>query len=265
MANKDNDDQCIVSSSSIGVQGVDYHKIEPLETFDSLEPVKPPRLKKLARLQKEKELGKVVTKEKPDISSPILMTSTLNPNDMDAHRMITKTVSNSVLRKVEQPNSKITFKDLKRYASTSLASLSSNLRQVQQLGRSSFYYEADNSQDLIYEEKITRQVSPTYSEHIYEEIPDHRNEDRPLPPIPETSAPNAEVGQKDKVAQRRNGSIFEGASKYEILHYLKDAKDRISQGKIFLNPDIFSGFHKFIYFQVMAILKSVATWTILTI
>jgi hypothetical protein len=33
-------------------------------------------------------------------------------------------------------------------------------------------------------------VSPTCSEHIYEEIPERTkaaNEDRPLPPIPETS------------------------------------------------------------------------------
>ena len=29
---------------------------------------------------------------------------------------------------------------------------------------------------------------------------------------------------------RRHGSIFEGASKYEILHYLKDAKVRIGHG-----------------------------------
>ena len=73
-----------------------------------------------------------------------------------------------------------------------MASISSNLKQAQvQLGRSSFYYEADTSQDSIYEDpsKI-RQVSPTYSEHIYEEIREHSkvaNEDRPLPPIPETS------------------------------------------------------------------------------
>ena len=119
-----------------------------------------------------------------------------------------------------------------RYASTSLASLSSNLKQVQ-LGRSSFYYEADASQDSIYEDAAKiRQVSPTYSEHIYEEIPDRTkatNEDRPLPPIPETSTESNDQNNT-KIVPRRHGSIFEGASKYEILHYLKDAKDRIGHG-----------------------------------
>ena len=140
--------------------------------------------------------------------------------------------------------------------------MSSNLRQAQvQLGRSSFYYEADTSQDSIYEDPTQKRqgtnfdlftflndinvknvvklqydntyfayfskislngsnqyvcklsfdafpknlvkllyvknlyyffvsVSPTCSEHIYEEIPERTkaaNEDRPLPPIPETS------------------------------------------------------------------------------
>ena len=92
-----------------------------------------------------------------------------------------------------------------RYASTSLASLSSNLRQQAQvqLGKSSFCYEADTSQDSIYEDasKI-RQVSPTYSEHIYEEIPERTkvtNEDRPLPPIPETSTNPSDQSTKVNV------------------------------------------------------------------
>ena len=80
--------------------------------------------------------------------------------------------------------------------------MSSNLKQAQvQLGRSSFYYEADASQDSIYEDPTQkRQVSPTCSEHIYEEIPERmkpKNEDRPLPPIPETSTdPNVDQSTK---------------------------------------------------------------------
>ena len=69
--------------------------------------------------------------------------------------------------------------------------------------KSSFYYEADTSQDSIYEDasKI-RQVSPTYSEHIYEEIPERTkvtNEDRPLPPIPETSTNPSDQSNKVNV------------------------------------------------------------------
>ena len=56
--NINDSDHCVVSSSSriIGVQGdsnnFQLSKIDQIETYDSLEPVKPPRLKKLARLQK---------------------------------------------------------------------------------------------------------------------------------------------------------------------------------------------------------------------
>ena len=263
---------CVVNSSSsiIGIQGPEISKVknEAFETYDSLEPVKPPRLKKMAKLKKLEAEKIQATKEsldqhlkdrmfkisncataaikpeisgttipttKPDISSPILVASTLNPNDMDGHKSLTNfkpPVPNNVTivqppKTLKNGESKITFKDLKRYASTSFASLSSNLKQVQ-LGRSSFYYEADTSQDSIYEDasKI-RQVSPTYSEHIYEEIPERNHDDRPLPPIPETKTSTGQDPELKKVPQRRHGSIFEGASKYEILHYLKDAKDRL--------------------------------------
>ena len=50
------------------------------------------------------------------------------------------------------------------------------------------------------------------TEHIYEEIPDSRHRVRPLPPIPEGALAK---------------SIFTGATKYEILHYLADARQRI--------------------------------------
>ena len=50
-----------------------------------------------------------------------------------------------------------------RIASTSFASLSSNLRQAQvQLGRSSFYYEADTSQDSIYEDPTQKRQGTNF-------------------------------------------------------------------------------------------------------
>ena len=64
-----------------------------------------------------------------------------------------------------------------------------------------------------------------FNEHIYEEIPECRHRVRPLPPIPEGGlgeAPTAAVTSK---------SIFTGATKYEILHYLQDARQRI-EGQI---------------------------------
>ena len=51
-----------------------------------------------------------------------------------------------------------------------------------------------------------------YNEHIYEEIHDNKHRVRPLPPIPEGALAK---------------SIFTGATKYEILHYLQDARQRM--------------------------------------
>ena len=63
---------------------------------------------------------------RPDISSPILMTSTLNPNDMDGHRSLEPSMlakhnlpAPSPSKKNEAGN-KITFKDLRRYKFTNL-------------------------------------------------------------------------------------------------------------------------------------------------
>ena len=173
---------------------------------------------------------------KPQISNPVLVASTLNPNDVEGHRSLSTFNPSDVLSHFEHMSAskkrsksaeKITFKDLKRYASTSFASLS-NIK----FNRSSFY-EADTSQDSIYEDASKpSSKSPTYSEHIYEEIPERmlNNEDRPLPPIPEVSQVSQIETQVATSDNARNGSIFEGASKYEILHYLKDAKNRIGHG-----------------------------------
>ena len=303
-------------------------------TLDSLEPVKPPRLKKMAKLQKlqqgveqqpiqtqksedinlkrqtnrdqlerhlKERMRKISNLDKrqavmqhasiphsssatalgalarPDISSPILMATTLNPNDQDGHRSLSHFSSSDVQELLNRqhrdrqqhkqqqrssrmlsPGDKITFKDLKRYATTSFASLSGNFNRFQHsVGRSSFY-QADASQDSIYEDasKMTRSVSsPTYSEHIYEEIPDRKadqlsaSKDRPLPPIPADGSsggpsvikngdrPKDESDKQSNGEKKRNGSIFEGASKYEILHYLKDAKDRIGHGDFEIDLD----------------------------
>ena len=118
---------------------------------------------------------------RPDISYPVLLTTTLNPNDADGHRSLstfnpnsiqshwdhlnksTKLSTNSPVNKTNNPgaNDKITFKDLKRYASNSFASLSSGITQngwrslnfiapssgTSAIGRSTFY-EADTSQGM---------------------------------------------------------------------------------------------------------------------
>ena len=91
------------------------------------------------------------------------------------------------------------------------------------------------------------------SEHIYEEIPDNENNKknsasavRPLPPLPIHQTPQQQqetVSLKEKKlsssstatiktvtsemdSEAQVKSIFEGATKYDILHYLEDAKER---------------------------------------
>ena len=246
----------VLNSQSIDIKGstslTEIKSLPEPENFDSLEPIKPPRLKKMARLQKQQqELKYQASKQeleqhlsqkmlriaKPQISNPVLVASTLNPNDVEGHRSLSTFNPSDVLshfehmnanKKLRKSEQKITFKDLKRYASTSFASLNTSfasLRSSEAGAKRSSFYEADREQDSIYED-ATKPKSPTYSEHIYEEIPERiKAEDRPLPPIPE-GASNA--GQNQSKTSRV--SIFEGASKYEILHYLKDAKDRIGHG-----------------------------------
>ena len=122
---------------------------DPGITLDSLEPIKPPRLKKLARLQKQQQLQQqqllkqhqlqqqqhqndllrhVMHRDKfkmsgrpvqhhhhphqhrlnpqprPDISAPILLATTLNPNDADAHRTLSAFSAGSILNHLELIN-----------------------------------------------------------------------------------------------------------------------------------------------------------------
>lgn len=249
--------------------------------------MKPPRLKKLARLQKlqeqERELNikrsrseenmmlhhkarpspptRSTSRERPEISAPVLLATTLNPNDAEGHKTIsgfamrksssvsevtamTSTASSS--QKQQQspsPSSssdnRLSFKDLKRLTSffPSLSSLHSPIKDslANPLNKSSFYVA-----EAIYEDA---------NNHIYEEIPEsNKAEDnsssqqqRPLPPIPEQQQ---QPHKKSAACKKRGRSIFEGASKYEILHYLRDAKDRIGHGdfEIDLEPAAETGF-----------------------
>ena len=150
-----------------------------------------------------------------------------------------------------------TFRDLKRTLASSFSGssqpriikgLSSNSQEGFSVGRSSFY-EAEAAYEEAQSRPVSAMANSTYTEHIYEEIPEHmhsRNHngecgesgssssERPLPPIPERSDNKVADEEEDKSSddpskqpRRRGGSFFEGASKYEILLYLRDAKDRI--------------------------------------
>ncbi|CAB4067895.1 unnamed protein product [Lepeophtheirus salmonis] len=208
----------ISSSSWINVEGEKKEEEDEALLLSSEEPIKPPRLKKIARQKKQggispsrhysipeheyvncamytnrtSELRRSSPKKsKPEISAPILVATTFNPNDAENHKTLSP--RDSLQRNFSSSSSsspdKITFKDIKKFA-RSISSFTSGLKSF------------DSSQQEDYPP----------SEHIYEEISDDTsNPSRPLPPIPE----------------KRDGSFFEGASKYEILRYLKNAKDRI--------------------------------------
>ena len=176
----------------------------------TLEPVKPPRLKKIARQQSKQELLRAkgfglnlnksedeTAAEKPDmsrsrvrpeISSPVLINSTMNPDDLENHKCIPLSILGDISHITE-----------------------SVYRSSFSESEGSFY-----TLESILDETYRSTGSDIYNEHIYEEIQDNKLRIRPLPPIPEGSA--------------GSGSIFTGATKSEILHFLNDAKLRLGGG-----------------------------------
>ena len=85
-------------------------------------------------------------------------------------------------------------------------------------------------------------VKEDKNNHIYEEIPaatskpSSSSSSRPLPPIPKNSVVSTTStvvsvssklsSLKAQIDEEDVKSIFVGATKYEILHYLEDAKER---------------------------------------
>jgi hypothetical protein len=157
-------DVCKLEVGSISIGGRPRQQLsewpvsaDPGITLDSLEPIKPPRLKKIARMQKQQQLQQqqqqlvrqqqhdllrhVMHRDKfkmsnrsqhhqqlhhhhpqqqqqqqqqqhrvhastarPDISAPILLATTLNPNDADGHRTLSAFSAGTILSHLEQLN-----------------------------------------------------------------------------------------------------------------------------------------------------------------
>ena len=149
------------------------------------------------------------------------------------------------LRPHEEMEERVGFKDIRKILSLpSISSASSttsvgNCHQQTTNFRKTKYLRVDQSDD-----------NNRSSEHIYEEIPEnetsmksHTSAIRPLPPLPTQDPSKQEITLKEKklsssstntiktVTSETNSenqlkSIFEGATKYDILHYLEDAKER---------------------------------------
>ena len=145
------------------------------------------------------------SRPRPEISSPILINSTFNSEDFQKHKCIT----------INRSDVPFLLHAMSGHESES--EQGSVYRANSSDTDSSFY----NPESVIDDTYINETVSgDIYNEHIYEEIPENGNRPRPLPPIPETS----NISGAQCIASK---SIFTGATKYEILHYLNDAKQRI--------------------------------------
>ena len=147
----------------------------------------------------------------------------------------------------EEIEERMGFKDIRKILSSpsisSVSSTNSTVHYPQRIltnGRQRKSSEAERSDD-----------NNRSSEHIYEEIPENETNMksstsavRPLPPLPiHPTSQQQEISLKEKklsssstttiktVTSEINSeaqvkSIFEGATKYDILHYLEDAKER---------------------------------------
>ena len=234
----------ISSSSWINIAGQETNipTVAP-----SSEPVKPPRLKKLARQQSKQEMlrakgfgvsqvpgpagqttanGENVhiktikglnnnlvgssSKTRPEIGPPILIGSTITTEDLQNHKCIT-------LHRSAEP-----FLLHQEGGSGEEGELCSVYRAPGSDTDSSFYNEEGSASE---EYSGTENANDIYNEHIYEEISENRRQVRPLPPIPEGSlGPNI------------TKSIFTGSTKYEILHFLKNAKQRMEGNAVDFEP-----------------------------
>ncbi len=201
---------------------------------------------------------------RPEISAPILLATTFNPNDAEAHKAVpvltpeeeedideedidvgtskSKLGGSGILKKsssaskvfgvgVDSAKVPSSLKELKRLSSSLLSGLSSSTSRLgvsAASNRSSFYVA-----EAVYEEAEAAAVN----EHIYEEIPekeedeDNSNKQRPLPPIPEDGGNNSSASADQShnnnpffPNSRRGGSFFGGASRSEILSYLRSAR-----------------------------------------
>ena len=150
----------------------------------------------------------------------------IQTND-DVNNHAKRTLSSSDLVHIFPDEERRSFKDIRKILSSpsisSSASSSTNqiYRPKSQLSNSSSVINS------IKEEQVDTQ--PSASEHIYEEIRDREAiaNKRPLPPLPAEKQPSP--SRTSPILSDQSSpvkSIFEGASKYDILNYLEDARER---------------------------------------
>ena len=149
-----------------------------------------------------------------------------------------RTVSSSDLVHIFPDEERRSFKDIRKILSSpsissSCSSSNSQIyRPKSQLSNSSSVINNSIKEEQVVILPVT-QEKDSFFEHIYEEIQDKDIGDcssqtkRPLPPLPSEKQPSP--ARSSPIVSSPTSpvkSIFEGASKYDILNYLEDARER---------------------------------------
>ena len=169
-------------------------------------------------------------------------------NDDERHETKQRTFSSSDLVTIFPPDDeRRSFKDIRKILSSpsiSPSSLScSSSSSSSQIYRPKSQLSGSSSviNNSIMEEQIvsvSTNNKPAFAEHIYEEIRDNaagldneqQSSKRPLPPLPSEKHHQRQSPSRSSPIISESSSpvksIFEGASKYDILNYLEDARER---------------------------------------
>ena len=183
-------------------------------------------------------VGKLVTATSDD-SKKLIAHNNANDDPNETKRTFSSSDLVTIFPDDEERRS---FKDIRKIlsspsisSSSSCSSSSAIYRPMSGLSNPSLVI--NNS---IREEQIVVSTrAKDISEHIYEEIRDKEDLDnntnikRPLPPLPSETHPRQSPSRSspartlsEQSTSSPVKSIFEGASKYEILNYLEDARER---------------------------------------
>ena len=168
-----------------------------------------------------------------DFSKKMTITGDNNDEANDAKR----TFSSSDLVTIFPDEERRSFKDIRKILSSpSISSSSSSstnqiYRPKSQLSNSSSVINNSIKEEQIIVLSVSAKAE-AFVDHIYEEIQDKDVVDnpqckRPLPPLPSEKQPSPSRSSpiiSDPSSPVK--SIFEGATKYDILNYLEDARER---------------------------------------
>ena len=231
---------------------------KPNECSPSVDPVKPPRAKRERSKSFTPRSNSLVKSSLFNRSLSHIPKSSSNSNlsgknvqvrmsgDVNVRKITVsqteekeRRVSSSDLVHIFQDEERRSFKDIRKILSSpsissSCSSSNSQIyRPKSQLSNSSSVINNSIKEEQVVVLPVT-QEKDTFFEHIYEEIQGQDIVDssspskRPLPPLPSEKQPSPARSSPvlDTASASPVKSIFEGASKYDILNYLEDARER---------------------------------------